>query len=435
MTPQQRSVLMPEATTHRAVIPFYLYASLSFLVGTVLLFSSTEAFTGHYYQPQILAITHIMALGWGTMMILGASHQLVPVLTEQPLSSIKLANASFWFVGIGIPLLVYGFYVFNMGWPAKWGGRLVVIGVACYLVNVFRTVIRSGKRDVHAWFILTAAIWLFSTTTLGLILVYNHSFPMLPRETMHYLPMHAHAGILGWFLMLVIGVASRLLPMFLISKYSNKVLMGWIYALINIALILFLCQYLVAGVNFFSMLPVVLVLTALLLFGFYVYNCFIHRIRKQVDEPMKLSIGSVALLFIPVLCLLPLLFLLVVEGELRTNLVLVYGFVIFFGWLSAIILGMTFKTLPFIVWNKTYRHHSGNTILPDPKSLFHAGLFVLTAWIYLIGFLCFAVGIISANIILLNLGSALLVVTGIFYTINVFRITLHKPIHEIHSHQ
>lgn len=52
-------------TTHRAVVPFYVYAGLAFLVATVLLFSGAGEFSGHYFQPHILAITHTMALGWG----------------------------------------------------------------------------------------------------------------------------------------------------------------------------------------------------------------------------------------------------------------------------------------------------------------------------------------------------------------------------------
>ena len=111
-----------KTTSYKVILPFYLYASLSFLAGCVLLFTSNQACLNHYFHPHILAITHTMALGWATMIILGASHQLVPVLIEGRLYSEKLAFISFVFAAIGIPLLVYGFYVFDMGTPAKWGG-------------------------------------------------------------------------------------------------------------------------------------------------------------------------------------------------------------------------------------------------------------------------------------------------------------------------
>jgi cbb3-type cytochrome oxidase subunit 1 len=65
----------------------------------------------HYFNPKTLAITHLMALGWGTMIILGASHQLLPVLIEGKLDSYLLALLSFIFAAAGIPLLVTGFYL------------------------------------------------------------------------------------------------------------------------------------------------------------------------------------------------------------------------------------------------------------------------------------------------------------------------------------
>src|SRR5690348_13882373 len=102
-------------TSYKAVLPFYLYAAFCFLVATLLLFFSSGSFLGHYFQPHVLAITHIMALGWGTMIIFGSSHQLVPVIIEGTLFSEKLAYISFILAAVGIPLLVYGFYTFNMG--------------------------------------------------------------------------------------------------------------------------------------------------------------------------------------------------------------------------------------------------------------------------------------------------------------------------------
>ena len=92
-------------TSHQLVLPFYGYASLAYLAATLLLVFSSNAFTGHYFHPHILAITHIMALGWGTMMILGASYQLVPVLIERKLYSPVMAQISFALAGLGIPLL------------------------------------------------------------------------------------------------------------------------------------------------------------------------------------------------------------------------------------------------------------------------------------------------------------------------------------------
>ena len=85
-----------KTTSHKVVIQFYVYAAFSFLVATLLLLTSSGNFAGHYFHPHILAITHTMALGWGCMVVFGASHQLVPVLIEGKLHSEKLAYATFY---------------------------------------------------------------------------------------------------------------------------------------------------------------------------------------------------------------------------------------------------------------------------------------------------------------------------------------------------
>lgn len=87
-----------------------------------------------------------MALGWGTMIIFGASHQLLPVLTESGLFSITLGYLSFALAAAGIPLLVYGFYYFDLGWPAQWGGSAMVLSILCYVINVAGTITKGKKR-------------------------------------------------------------------------------------------------------------------------------------------------------------------------------------------------------------------------------------------------------------------------------------------------
>ena len=184
-------------TTHKVVIPFYVYAAISLLAATILLLFSTEAFTQHSFHPHTLAITHVMALGWGTMMILGASHQLVPVLIEGRLYSNTLAKLSFITAGAGIPFLVYSFYVFNLGWPAWTGGILINLGIIFYLVNLATSMLQSKKENVHAVFIFTAASWLLLTTLIGFFLLINLTQLILAKDSVHYLSLHAHIGIVG----------------------------------------------------------------------------------------------------------------------------------------------------------------------------------------------------------------------------------------------
>lgn len=412
-------------TSHKVVLPFYLYASVSFLFSTILLFFSTEAFTQHYFHPHTLAITHGMALGWGTMMILGASHQLVPVLIEGRLYSITLGYASFILAGIGIPLLVYGFYYFAMGWPAQWGGILINAAIIAYLVNLTISMLKSKKENVHAVFVFTSVLWLLLTTLVGLLLAFNFTAAILPKGSLHYLSLHAHMGIVGWLLLMVVGVGSRLIPMFLISKYSHTKLLWVIYGLINGGLVTFIILFLYYPETSFYLMPVATTLLAIALFGYYCYNSFKQRIRKQIDEQMKISLLSIGMMLLPVVLLLGIIGLLL-AGSANTKLVLAYGFIIFFGWLTAIIFGMTFKTLPFIIWNKVYHLQAGLGKTPNPKDLFSNPVFYAMGVVYLLGFCLFVAGIFTAHIFILKLAALLLILAALFYNWNVIKLFMHK---------
>lgn len=415
-----------KTTSYKVVLPFYIYASIAFLLACSLLLINTGIVYEHHFQPQTLAITHLMALGWGTMIILGASHQLLPVLIEGKLDSNLLAYLSFIFAAIGIPLLVIGFYRFDMGLIVQSGAVLINVSVICYFINVIQSIGESKKYNVHAWFMATAALWLFATTFFGLMLVFNFTHSWLPENSIQYLSLHAHLGIVGWFFMLVLGVASRLIPMFLISKYTSPKTLWWIYGLVNVALLYFVVLKTTAMPDQFQYLPALMILVALISFGRYCYNAYKARIRKKVDGQMKISLISVGLMFLPIFTLFVVIFF--TSAGVGSNIILLYGFCIFFGWITALIFGMTFKTLPFIVWNKVYQERTGMGKVPVPKELFSEQLFKFMALSYLAGFFLFLSGIIFLSNLLVKSGAVFLLLAAIFYSWNVFKTINHQAV-------
>lgn len=416
-----------KTTSYKVVLPFYGYAAVSFLVATLLLFLSAKDITNHYFLPHTLAITHIMALGWGTMMILGASHQLVPVLIEGKLYSNKLAYTSFFLAAFGIPLLAYGFYVFDMGLHTQCGGILIILAIIVYLINLGKSMVRTEHENVHAYFVFTAAIWLLATAIIGLLLVYNFTYRVMSKSSLDYLPLHAHLGIAGWFLLLITGIGSRLIPMFLISRYSNNKILWWIYGLINGGLLAFVFVFLYTDSRSLLVIPLLAVVAAIVLFCYYCYQAYRQRIRKKVDEQMKVSLLSVLMMLIPVIFLVVIITLLIISAKENISLVISYGFIIFFGWITAIILGMTFKTLPFIVWNKVYRQLAGKGKTPNPKDLFSNTVFTWMSVAYIFGFVLFTAGILLNFTWLLQIAAVLLLVTALLYNWNVIKLLMHKP--------
>ena len=419
---------LQKTTDYKVVIPFYIYACFSVVIGTLLLLLNTDIIDAHYFNPHTLAITHTMALGWGTMTIFGASYQLLPVLIEGEIDSNLLGYLTFIFAAIGIPILVYGFYQFDNMLILQIGGSLINIAVICYLVNVMVSSFKSDRRNVHAWFMIVASAWLLSTTFFGLLLAFNFTRNVLPSDSVSYLTIHAHLGLVGWFLLLVMGVGSKLIPLFLISKYKNDKELWMVFALINISLISFLVIR-IMDLKIGYYLPIGIAFLGIALFANYCREAYVVRIRKSVDYQVKLSIASIAQMLLPVVALLVVLTIL--PASKYTNIVLLYGFCIFFGWITAIIYGMTFKTMPFIVWNKVYYKNKRVKRPPAPKELFDEQIFRVMMGAYIIGFFVFATSIILKNLILAKLGAAVLLFSAVLYAFNSIKSILHKPIKEL----
>ncbi len=369
-----------------------------------------------------------MALGWGTMMILGASHQLLPVLVESNLYSETLAELSFYLAAAGIPFLVYGFFIFDMGLITQAGALAIIAAIICYLINCAGSMLNSKQENVHAVFIFTATLWLLATVIVGYLLLLNFTTNIFTQSSLHYLSLHAHMGIAGWFILLVIGVGSRLIPMFLISKYQNPKSLWVIYFLLNLGLVSFLFIFLYSNNNLLFYVPVLLFLSGLVLFGRFCFMAYKNRIRKKVDDQMKTSLLSVVLIFLPVIILIAILLFFIFSESAAMNLIIAYGFTIFFGWLTAIILGMTFKTLPFIIWNKKYHALAGKTKTPSPKDLFSEKVFSIMNLCFLSGFIVFCTGIFFTFVWLRYSGAGLLVLTAFLYNYNVLKLVFHKPI-------
>jgi hypothetical protein len=143
---------------------------------------------------------------------------------------------------------------------------------------------------------------------------------------------------------------------------------------------------------------------------------------------MKISLLSITMMALPIIFLAVLIGFVLRSGNAGSKEILAYGFSIFFGWITAIIFGMTFKTLPFIVWNKIYHDRGGLGKTPNPKDLFSAGIFNTMGLTYLAGFILFMVGILIVSSMLLQVATVLLVITSSLYNWNVIKMLLHKPL-------
>lgn len=409
------------------VIVHYLLAASCFTVLAAMLFFSVDTLSGHYFQPKLLALTHMAALGWGTLIIFGASYQLLPVVLETGLFSHKLAWFSFSFFISGLVLLVYTFWIFDPGIYMQAGGIFLLTGILLFGINIYLTGRRSKKKDaIEQEFILTACIWLLCTAILGVLLIFNFRYAFLPKDHLQFLKLHAHMGIAGWFLLLTIGVSAKLLPMFLVSSKPARKFLNLSYYLINGALILFLLDTYRYGINIKTYFILLAGAAGVVSYLIFVRSCFTSRIRKAVDPPILNTMLAFVLLAAGLIAAPFIIFYHLKNDALALRFTALYGTLLFMGWLSALILGQTFKTLPFIVWVKRYQHLAGKLKTPLPADLYKKTLLKVQSGAFVVFCLMFFPGLIAASPFFIKLGLLAFLIAAWGYFFNVLSVVLHK---------
>lgn len=425
------SVIEQHQSLYKIVITHYLLAAITFLALAPMLLFSVKDFGRHYFQPHLLAITHTAALGWGSVIIFGACYQLMPVILETKLYSYKLAWFAIAVFYLGLLDFAYSFWVFEPGLHMQCGSLLLLTGISAFAINIFVTAKKIKKPDVYQDFILTACIWLLVAAVLGVLMVFNFRYAFLPKDHLLFLKLHAHAGLGGWFLLLIIGVSAKLLPMFLVSEKLNVGLLKWSYYLVNAALLLFLVNTYLFGINLLTFAIALFGFIGLLCWLIYVYRCFNSRLRAKLDAPMAHTILSVLLLVIAVFVLPFIIYYQLRADILAIKLTTLYGSLLLLGWISSLILGQTFKTSPFIVWTKRSQNLLGSKTGLLPVKLYNSKILNLQFLTFLIFIISFSLGLALGMKALVYLGLISFLLTGILYVSNVFIILFKTESNEI----
>lgn len=424
----QTGLSTKNAPSPYVVLPHYAFGAIAFLVACILLFFIAPDMTRHYLSPKLFTLTHVLVLGWITMVIFGALYQLIPVVMEVRLYSEKLAITTFLLFGVGLIILSVSFWSFtftkNIGLEV--GGYMIVVAVLLFAINIIVTAVKTERKTIENTFIVTSILWLLLTVILGIIMVLNFTFHFISVSHLQLLKMHAHIGFVGWFLLLVIGVGGKLMPMFLIVHKLPGKLLVYSFYLINGGLLL-----LSVGYYYFSEMWVLTVSGLLIILGIiaflrFNYVAFSKRIRKKLDIGLKLS--ATAFIMLAVCILLGVLAVISPDfvATIQTRLEIIYGVLIVFGFLSALVLGQTYKTLPFIIWLKKYQSKVGKSKVPLPMELYSDKVAHYHFYTFVAGIIILIAGILINGIIIIKSGAVLLVITAVLYNYNVFKIILHK---------
>ena len=115
-------------------------------------------------------------------------------------------------------------------------------------------------------------------------------------------------------------------------------------------------------------------------------------------------------------------------GAKPGQLEIVSGFLLIYGFFTGIILGQTYKTLPFIIWLFHYQKLVGKQKTPLPAELYNDTFIEIHTWTFITSVIFFVTGIILSLKYLVLTGSILILLTSITYSYNTTKMIFHKKI-------
>jgi hypothetical protein len=411
-----------------ALVRNHFVASIvSYFLLTIALVIVAPWMQGHYFQPHLLGLTHLATLGWISMVMMGALYQLVPVVLETKLRSPWLAKRTFWIFLPGAIGVIAHTWTYTTG-PGLWGsGLLAFTAFILFGANLFATLAQVEKWNLTGLHILAALLAMVLAALLGVALAYNLWKPYLPGDHLHYLRAHAHLAFLGWVLLVVMGVAYKLIPMFSLAHGYSMTAGKWAFGLTSFGTVglltawsfsLFLRQTgSSGGLEFFYG---VLLAGGIAAFLWQMGLVYQHRMRKQMDVGMQHTVLSFVFLAVAaILGVAQFFFPKVWPPMRREGLTLLYGWLAFVGFAGFIIVGQMYKILPFLVWYNKYSDKVGQAQVPMLKDMFDERLAKIELALMSTGFLIAAVALPLANSLLFRIGAIVLAASAAIFVWNM----------------
>lgn len=222
----QAGLSFEQAPPFSLPLRFFLTAPLFLLAAAGLIVLAPETLAARW-TPQALALTHALTLGFLAMTMLGALLQMLPVVAGSPLPAPRLvAWLSHVALTLGSIALMSGFLTAG---PAAFGVSIVLLGsgfavfLAAAAISLTRAITSATVNGIRF-----AAISLGITVLFGVALVLQRTggwaMPAIDAVT----TAHVSFGLLGWVLLLVIGVAYQVVPMFQITPPYPPRLSRWL---------------------------------------------------------------------------------------------------------------------------------------------------------------------------------------------------------------
>jgi len=363
-----RGALAPASALPLAYLAF---AHLSLAAGFAVLAVSPGLPGAVFYHPKMIAVVHLLALGWITGSILGSFHVVAPLALVTPMPTGWRDWTAFAAFVTGTIGMVAHFWIGTYDGMA-WSAGLVLLTIAHLAWRAARGLRRAPVPGAIVLHIALAFFNILAAGALGMLIGLDRTRGFLGLPPVAATFAHAHLAAIGWAMMMAIGLSYRLMPMIVPAVmpkgralYASAILIETGLALLVAAL--------------FTGWPVVPIAAVCLIAGLGAFaRQMVRTALRRLPRPPALpkrdwSIWQVHAAFLWLLIASVLGWMLSRDGAAaRPALAWVYGTAGLLGFLAQMITGMHGRLVPYYAWYRAMgaageRPRGSAHTLPSPR--------------------------------------------------------------------
>jgi hypothetical protein len=389
-------------------LAYFAFAHLCLLWAALTLAWDPRGVAGFFYHPRMLAVVHLVTLGWISSSILGALYLVLPMAFRAPLRKSRLDG---WIFGIhvtGVLGMVSHFWIDSPN-GMVWSAATAVLGFTLAAVRFGPAVSAARSTPAVRFHLYLAFANVVMAGLLGTTVGLNKFFPFLPGGPLSGVLAHAHLAILGWATLLVMGVGYRLIPMLLPSAVPSGPAVWCSAVLMELGTLILATGLLVAPT--WTAVGVVLCAMGVLAFGYQlVWMRRNARPAPQGRRTPDLGIIQVGL-SIGYLALASLLGLWLVFGEpgvWKLRAAMAYGAAFLLGFFAQIVVGVGSRIVPWAAYLWGFADRGFRETPPPPHALPERRLQWIVLGTWLLGVPAIGAGLAFDRIRLIGVGGWLL---------------------------
>jgi hypothetical protein len=324
-----------------APVRFFLTAPLFGILAGFLIFFSDSASLMNRFSIDSIIITHAMTIGFLAFIMLGAMTQMLPVLAGEKMPKVMFVTKySYILLLIGTLSMLLGLSLgdklFSSVAFVGLGSGFLMILVATALS--LKTVV-NFNATVKA--ISTSMVFAFLIVFMGLYLLYGYVAKDITQTHLIVANIHSVWAIFGFGVILIIGVAFQVLPMFYVAPKFKQFCKRRVVWLISTGLLLWL--FFSAFYEEYAIIAKIWIALFVWAFATTVWLKLSRRKRHITDvtvwywraASVFLTLGS---------------FLWIFDEYFKHEYIVMVAILIGGGFILSIMIGMMYKIIPFLVW-------------------------------------------------------------------------------------